>query len=159
MPEIELHGQRVSYHQYGEGPAIVLIHGITSSSRTWRNVIPGLAEFEIDGRTLPGQTDDDYYAARLFSDAVGGGCAAAGAGVNFSGLAILISHGCHNGTPVDEIRHSPLSALRRTPVGLIRLYRTIAFSNVAELQNCSCLSRISPSVCRNCSALDASELA
>ena len=24
------------------------------------NVIPGVAEFEIDGRTLPGQTDDDF---------------------------------------------------------------------------------------------------
>ena len=24
------------------------------------NVIPGVAEFEIDGRTLPGQTDEDF---------------------------------------------------------------------------------------------------
>ncbi len=44
MPEVELHGQRVRYHRLGEGPAVVLIHGITSSSRTWRGVMRGLAE-------------------------------------------------------------------------------------------------------------------
>ena len=42
--EVELHGQRVTYHRLGEGPPIVLIHGITSSSRTWRAVMEGLAE-------------------------------------------------------------------------------------------------------------------
>jgi pimeloyl-ACP methyl ester carboxylesterase len=44
MPEVELHGQRVTYHLFGEGPPVVLIHGITSSSRTWRQVMHGLAE-------------------------------------------------------------------------------------------------------------------
>jgi pimeloyl-ACP methyl ester carboxylesterase len=44
VPEVDLHGQRVSYAREGEGPAIVLIHGITSSSRTWRAVIGPLAE-------------------------------------------------------------------------------------------------------------------
>jgi pimeloyl-ACP methyl ester carboxylesterase len=44
VPEVELHGQRVAYHLLGEGPAVVLIHGITSSSRTWRSVMHGLAE-------------------------------------------------------------------------------------------------------------------
>ena len=44
MPEVELHGQSVTYHLLGEGPAIVLIHGITSSSRTWRSVMQALAE-------------------------------------------------------------------------------------------------------------------
>ena len=41
---VDLHGQRVTYHLLGQGPAIVLIHGITSSSRTWRSVMHGLAE-------------------------------------------------------------------------------------------------------------------
>ncbi|MEA2292761.1 MAG: hypothetical protein QOE86_400 [Solirubrobacteraceae bacterium] len=44
MAELELHGQRVTYEHRGEGPVIVLIHGITSSSRTWRSVLDGLAE-------------------------------------------------------------------------------------------------------------------
>jgi len=42
--QIELHGQDVTYRQMGSGPALVLIHGITSSSRTWRAVMPALAE-------------------------------------------------------------------------------------------------------------------
>jgi pimeloyl-ACP methyl ester carboxylesterase len=41
--QIELHGHPVTYHRMGEGPAVLLIHGITSSSRTWREVMPGLA--------------------------------------------------------------------------------------------------------------------
>ena len=42
--QVELHGKPVTYHRMGEGPAIVLVHGITSSSRTWRQVMPRLAE-------------------------------------------------------------------------------------------------------------------
>ncbi|HWI73887.1 MAG TPA: alpha/beta fold hydrolase [Baekduia sp.] len=42
--QIELHGHPVTYRRVGEGPAVLLIHGITSSSRTWRDVMPGLAE-------------------------------------------------------------------------------------------------------------------
>jgi pimeloyl-ACP methyl ester carboxylesterase len=42
--QLDLHGQTVTYRHAGKGPAIVLIHGITSSSRTWRTVIGGLAE-------------------------------------------------------------------------------------------------------------------
>ena len=44
MSTIELHGHPVTYHQAGEGPVLVLLHGITSSSRTWRAVMPQLAE-------------------------------------------------------------------------------------------------------------------
>ena len=41
---IELHGHPVHYLRAGRGPALVLIHGITSSSRTWERVLPQLAE-------------------------------------------------------------------------------------------------------------------
>jgi pimeloyl-ACP methyl ester carboxylesterase len=41
--EIELHGHRVCYRLAGEGPLIVLVHGITSTSATWESVIPRLA--------------------------------------------------------------------------------------------------------------------
>jgi pimeloyl-ACP methyl ester carboxylesterase len=44
MPEVILHGAPVRFYRMGEGPPVVLVHGITSSSRTWRSVMPGLAE-------------------------------------------------------------------------------------------------------------------
>ena len=42
--EIALHGHRVFYRSAGSGPVIVLVHGITSTSATWANVLPYLAE-------------------------------------------------------------------------------------------------------------------
>jgi pimeloyl-ACP methyl ester carboxylesterase len=41
--EIDLHGHRVVYRCAGSGPAIVLVHGITSTSATWERVLPYLA--------------------------------------------------------------------------------------------------------------------
>ena len=41
---VQLHGQPVTYFRAGKGPPIVLVHGITSSARTWREVMPGLAK-------------------------------------------------------------------------------------------------------------------
>src|SRR5262245_28298386 len=42
--EIELHGHRVGYQAAGSGPVVVLLHGITSTSDAWRDVMPRLAE-------------------------------------------------------------------------------------------------------------------
>jgi pimeloyl-ACP methyl ester carboxylesterase len=42
--QIELHGHRVIYHTAGEGPSVVLIHGMLNSSRHWRDVALRLAE-------------------------------------------------------------------------------------------------------------------
>jgi pimeloyl-ACP methyl ester carboxylesterase len=42
--QVELHGHPVTYHRLGEGPVLLLVHGITSSSRTWRAVLPELAK-------------------------------------------------------------------------------------------------------------------
>jgi pimeloyl-ACP methyl ester carboxylesterase len=39
-----LHGHRVSYRTAGEGPVVLLIHGITGDSRQWDEVIPQLAD-------------------------------------------------------------------------------------------------------------------
>ena len=44
LSEIVLHGHRVFYRGAGEGPVIVMVHGITSTSATWSNVLPYLAE-------------------------------------------------------------------------------------------------------------------
>jgi pimeloyl-ACP methyl ester carboxylesterase len=42
--EVELHGHRVGYQAAGTGPPLVLLHGITSTSEAWRDVMPRLAE-------------------------------------------------------------------------------------------------------------------
>jgi pimeloyl-ACP methyl ester carboxylesterase len=42
--EVELHGHRVGYRMMGEGPLLVLLHGITSNAEAWRDVMPRLAE-------------------------------------------------------------------------------------------------------------------
>jgi pimeloyl-ACP methyl ester carboxylesterase len=44
LHEIVLHGHRVFYRAGGSGPVLVLVHGITSTSATWSNVLPYLAE-------------------------------------------------------------------------------------------------------------------
>ena len=41
---IGLHGQDVCFHRAGRGPALVLVHGITSSAQTWEPVFERLAE-------------------------------------------------------------------------------------------------------------------
>ncbi|HET8617546.1 MAG TPA: alpha/beta fold hydrolase [Acidimicrobiales bacterium] len=41
---VRIHGHDVSYRMSGEGPTVVLIHGIAGSSTTWRAVMPALAE-------------------------------------------------------------------------------------------------------------------
>lgn len=53
--DVLLHGHRVAYRQAGSGPVIVLVHGITSDSRTWRHVMPYLArQFTVLAPDLPG---------------------------------------------------------------------------------------------------------
>jgi pimeloyl-ACP methyl ester carboxylesterase len=42
--EIELHGHRVIYRTAGEGPPVVLIHGMVNSSRHWESVALRLAD-------------------------------------------------------------------------------------------------------------------
>jgi pimeloyl-ACP methyl ester carboxylesterase len=43
LKEIELHGHRVGFRMAGEGPLVVLIHGITSGSHCWLDVMEVLA--------------------------------------------------------------------------------------------------------------------
>lgn len=44
VEEITLHGHRVSYRTGGEGPVLLLIHGITGTSEQWNDAFPLLAE-------------------------------------------------------------------------------------------------------------------
>jgi pimeloyl-ACP methyl ester carboxylesterase len=40
---VTIHGHEVSYRDVGEGPVLLLLHGIAGSSRAWREVMPALA--------------------------------------------------------------------------------------------------------------------
>ena len=44
LHDVDLHGHRLAYRLAGTGDTIVLIHGMAGSSRTWRDVMPALAE-------------------------------------------------------------------------------------------------------------------
>lgn len=43
LHKMALHGHEVGYRRAGEGPVVLLIHGMAGSSRTWEEVIPLLA--------------------------------------------------------------------------------------------------------------------
>ena len=44
LQTVRIHGHQVGYYAAGSGPALILVHGVASSSRTWRQVMPRLAE-------------------------------------------------------------------------------------------------------------------
>ena len=41
---VRLHGHDVTYRMAGDGPAIVLVHGLAGSSTTWKHALPILSE-------------------------------------------------------------------------------------------------------------------
>jgi pimeloyl-ACP methyl ester carboxylesterase len=44
LRHVSIHGHDVGYRMAGDGPVLLLIHGIAGSSATWRLVMPTLAE-------------------------------------------------------------------------------------------------------------------
>jgi pimeloyl-ACP methyl ester carboxylesterase len=62
----EVEGVRLHYLTAGQGPAVVLLHGYTQTSRMWRPIIPLLAErFTVIAPDLPGIGDSDIPADGL----------------------------------------------------------------------------------------------
>jgi len=43
VEEVLIHGHRVRFRTAGQGPCILLVHGIAGSSQTWDEIIPALA--------------------------------------------------------------------------------------------------------------------
>jgi pimeloyl-ACP methyl ester carboxylesterase len=43
LRHVNIHGHRVGFRMAGQGPAVVLVHGLAGSSTTWREVMPTLA--------------------------------------------------------------------------------------------------------------------
>ncbi len=66
LRHIEIHGHDVAYRLAGEGETILLIHGMAGSSRTWREVMPELAEHyrvlapDLLGHGASGKAATDY---------------------------------------------------------------------------------------------------
>jgi pimeloyl-ACP methyl ester carboxylesterase len=57
---ISVNGDRIAYRAAGEGPLLLLVHGMAGSSETWRHVIPALSErFTILAPDLLGQGQSD----------------------------------------------------------------------------------------------------
>jgi pimeloyl-ACP methyl ester carboxylesterase len=71
--ETRLHGRRISYLTAGEGPVLLLIHGIASDSEAWRAAIPLLARRatviapDLPGHGASGKAPGDYSLGSLAS--------------------------------------------------------------------------------------------
>jgi pimeloyl-ACP methyl ester carboxylesterase len=62
MPELRIHGRRLSYREAGEsGPAVLLVHGITNSSATWAPITERLAArgLHVLAPDLPGHGNSE----------------------------------------------------------------------------------------------------
>jgi pimeloyl-ACP methyl ester carboxylesterase len=44
LQHVSIHGHRVAFRTGGEGPVVLLIHGMAGSSATWQHVLPALAQ-------------------------------------------------------------------------------------------------------------------
>jgi pimeloyl-ACP methyl ester carboxylesterase len=71
--EVRLHGRRIAYLTAGEGPVLLLVHGIASDSQAWRAVLPLLARrATVIAPDLPGhgastKAPGDYSLGSLAS--------------------------------------------------------------------------------------------
>src|SRR5438270_9245139 len=58
--DAEVNGLKLHYLTAGKGPAVILLHGYTQTSRMWRPLIPQLAErFTVIAPDLPGIGDSE----------------------------------------------------------------------------------------------------
>jgi pimeloyl-ACP methyl ester carboxylesterase len=71
--ETRLHGRRISYLTAGEGPVLLLVHGIASDNETWRASLPLLARRarviapDLPGHGASGKAPGDYSLGALAS--------------------------------------------------------------------------------------------
>src|SRR5271169_1141443 len=62
----KVEGAKVRYLTAGDGPAVILLHGYTQTSRMWKPIIPLLAkQFTVIAPDLPGIGDSDVPATGL----------------------------------------------------------------------------------------------
>jgi pimeloyl-ACP methyl ester carboxylesterase len=62
LQTISIHGHQVAYRTGGDGPAVLLIHGMAGSATTWRSVMPALAEqATVIAPDLPGHGESEKF--------------------------------------------------------------------------------------------------
>ena len=44
LQHLSIHGHKVAFRTAGEGPVVLLVHGMAGSSATWKHVLPTLAQ-------------------------------------------------------------------------------------------------------------------
>ena len=77
MDTVELDGLRIAYQRVGQGPPLVLFHGVGEDNRIWRPQLEGLSgDFTVFAWDAPGcgESDDpapDFSAAELGAVAAG----------------------------------------------------------------------------------------
>lgn len=60
LQELTIHGHKVAYRTSGEGPVVLLIHGMAGSATTWKQVMPALSrDFTVLAPDLPGHGSSD----------------------------------------------------------------------------------------------------
>jgi pimeloyl-ACP methyl ester carboxylesterase len=58
MRRLSIHGHEIAFRTAGDGPVVVLVHGMAGSSDTWRHVMPALARrFTVVAPDLLGHGD------------------------------------------------------------------------------------------------------
>lgn len=71
LRQVTIHGRNIAYRQAGNGPVVLLIHGMAGSSETWTPVLPALAEnATVVAPDLPGHGESskprgDYSIGEL----------------------------------------------------------------------------------------------
>ncbi len=157
--EVELPEGRIRYHERGEGPPIVFVHGIVANADIWRHVVPGLCgryrcispDWPLGAHRLPMHDGTDYSlfgladlvdralaalgldAVTLVGNDTGGAICQAVAARHPERLARLVLTPCDafdNFLP-RPIKH--LQLLGQSPAGLKVLAESLRFGPIQRL--------------------------
>jgi len=80
MPRLTVEGMKFYYQQAGEGPDVVLLHGVTGNMAIWPliGLIPALAAdfrvtaYDLRGHFKPGRFRAGHLAHTVYSSAIDG---------------------------------------------------------------------------------------
>lgn len=83
VDHVDINGRRIAYTRAGSGPALVMLHGAPSDSRTWQWMLPDLSQdHTVIAWDAPGFGEssdiDDSWRAPQFADALAAFVAALG---------------------------------------------------------------------------------